>query len=504
MRLNPEAKQAAEQLRPKNVSKHKFIHFQSLETTDINSKMGIAFVLMSLVPLLLMLYMVYFHTSGNISPDQTKVNLKLLVFLSVLASLIGFWIIRKISSSLGKIVKTAREMVEEGAFGKEIRVSEHSEEVESLVKVFNRITKDLENKVHKLEHSKQLIQDLLKKIGSVVTSGESIENFLELVIETMVDALEAESGVLLILERDGKQFRSTVACGKHRETLLRLAARPEGTFGWVIHQKQSMVINQADLGGENQIKNELSYSSLVCVPLRYQNETLGYMAMINKTNNDSFTKDDELLLEHVANQIATAVKNNRLNEDAGRVYVETISALAMAIGKKDPYTRGHLERVSNYAVRIAEAIDLNEQEILTLKDAAFLHDIGKIAIDDRILQKREKLTHEEMEEMKTHTEIGEKIIAPLSSFKNLRDIVRHHQEWYDGSGYPDGLKGEDIPVGARILCVADVYDALTTDRPNRKAFSHDLVIKMIEEESGTHFDPAIVKVFLKIIDKVRV
>jgi len=109
-----------------------------------------------------------------------------------------------------------------------------------------------------------------------------------------------------------------------------------------------------------------------------------------------------------------------------------------------------------------------------------------------------------MEEMKTHTEIGEKIIAPLSSFKNLRDIVRHHQEWYDGSGYPDGLKGEDIPVGARILCVADVYDALTTDRPNRKAFSHDLVIKMIEEESGTHFDPAIVKVFLKIIDKVRV
>ena len=142
---------------------------------------------------------------------------------------------------------------------------------------------------------------------------------------------------------------------------------------------------------------------------------------------------------------------------------------------------------------------MDSKAIQTLRDAAFLHDVGKIAIEDSILLKPGKLTPEERKIMETHAEKGEKIIAPLRTFKDLREIVRHHQEWYDGSGYPDGVKGDQISLSARILTVADVYDALTTTRPYRHAFPHDEALKMMRAESGTHFDPQVLNVFLDII-----
>ena len=144
---------------------------------------------------------------------------------------------------------------------------------------------------------------------------------------------------------------------------------------------------------------------------------------------------------------------------------------------------------------------LTPPTIQTLRDAAFLHDIGKIAIEDSILLKPGKLTPEERKIMETHSEKGEKIIAPLSTFKDLREIVRHHQEWYDGSGYPDGVKGEKLSLSARILAVADVYDALTTTRPYRQAFSHEDALRMMKAESGTHFDPGVLNVFLELISQ---
>jgi HD-GYP domain-containing protein (c-di-GMP phosphodiesterase class II) len=142
---------------------------------------------------------------------------------------------------------------------------------------------------------------------------------------------------------------------------------------------------------------------------------------------------------------------------------------------------------------------MDPKAIQTLRDAAFLHDVGKIAIEDSILLKPGKLTPGERKIMETHAEKGEKIIAPLRAFKDLREIVRHHQEWYNGSGYPDGVKGEEISLSARILTVADVYDALTTTRPYRQAFSQEEALRMMSSESGTHFDPQALAVFLEII-----
>lgn len=467
---------------------------RSLETSSIHRKIGTAFFLMALIPILLMLYMVFFHLP-DVSRDESTVNLRWLVFLSICSALAGYYIVRKIASSLAAIDKTAKAIVESGTKG-ELKVSEQSEEIRGLVKTFNQVTNNLEDQIVKLKHSKQLIQDLLQKVGNVLTSGTKIEDLLELIMKSMVNALDSESGILLFFDEEKKKFKTKVAFGKKRDALLDLATDGDGFFGFWVREKNTLIVNKSSESEDS--SDDFSYKSFICVPLKYQGNVLGHVIVFNKKTGEGFNHDDELLLEHVTTQVAVVAENSRLNRDAERVYVETIAALAVAVEERDTYTRGHIQRVAENSVNIAKEMGLSEKEIQTLRDGAFLHDIGKIAIEDRILLKKERLTPEEMEIMKTHAAVGEKIIAPLSSFKDIREIVRHHQEWFDGTGYPDGAKGNEISLSARILTVADVYDSLTTDRPYRKGSSKEEAVQMISKESGTHFDPEVVKIFLKI------
>ncbi|MBI1976024.1 MAG: GAF domain-containing protein, partial [Candidatus Omnitrophica bacterium] len=370
-----------------------------------------------------------------------------------------------------------------------------------LAKTFNRVTQDLEQKITALEQSKRLIQNLFRKVGEAITTTEKIDQLMMLVIESMVTALDAESGVLMLAEIGESRIKTKLAYGIQEEFLSGLTLRKgEGAFGWVVEKGKPLMV-ASSMPDYQFDANEIgvSYRSLLCVPLRYQGRVLGLVAVINKKQNEGFNNDEQLLLENVADQVAVAIENARLNADAEKVYFETISALAMAVEAKDAYTRGHLKRVSDYVGRLARLIGFDERTIQLFKDGAFLHDLGKIAIPDNILLKPDRLSAEEMEVMKEHTIIGENIIAPLSSFKELRAMVRHHQEWFDGSGYPDHLKGDGIPIGARILAVADVYDALTTDRPYRKALPHHVAMELIYNETGTHFDPVVVRAFSKMM-----
>jgi HD-GYP domain-containing protein (c-di-GMP phosphodiesterase class II) len=460
---------------------------------------------MSLVPILVMLYMILFHFKPTTDEGYT-INLQLLAFLALCASIVGYWIIRTIASSISAMAKNAQDLLDGKLLTGQIDVKDQSQQIRNLVKVFNGVNSNLEQQVKKLEESRELIQDLLKSMGSVITSEGKIESFFDLIIESMIKALEAESGALILLAEEDKEkfFYHIAACGKEREKILLLASQRSPSLMWMSQEKRSLVINRSlEASGPSQDPEELSYRSLMCVPLRFQNKNQGCILVLNKRNEKLFTSEDTLLLEHVASQIAVAAENSRLMADAERSYVETIAALAIAVEERDPYTRGHLERVANYAVRIAKAMSMSDRDIQTLKDGAFLHDVGKIAIADQILLKPEKFTLEERKIMESHPEKGEKIIAPLHSFKDLREIVRHHQEWYDGSGYPDRVKGDQISLSARILTVVDVYDALTTTRPYRQALSREEALKIMNKESSTHFDPAVLKVFSEIIQQER-
>jgi polar amino acid transport system substrate-binding protein len=179
---------------------------------------------------------------------------------------------------------------------------------------------------------------------------------------------------------------------------------------------------------------------------------------------------------------------------AKELLIGYILSIARAIDSKDSYTRGHSERVAYLSVFLAEKLGLGKEAIQTILIAGLLHDVGKIGIPEAIISKKGKLTEEEYEIVKQHTIKGEQIVASLDP--GIGKIIRHHHEKWNGKGYPDGLKGEEIPFYSRILAVVDVFDALTSDRPYRKAYSFEMAVKIIEEEKGTQFDPEVVEPFL--------
>jgi len=185
--------------------------------------------------------------------------------------------------------------------------------------------------------------------------------------------------------------------------------------------------------------------------------------------------------------------------DMRDVYLSTVQALAAAIDAKDPYTRGHSDRVTKYAVATARRMKLPEDQVEILQYVALLHDMGKIGIKDSILNKPGKLLEDEFAEIKKHPVIGAGIASEIKFLSKGAETVRHHHEWYNGSGYPDGLRGEDIPLGARILAVVDAYDAMTTDRPYRKALAQEEAVAELKRGSGTQFDPQIAEEFIAVL-----
>ena len=187
------------------------------------------------------------------------------------------------------------------------------------------------------------------------------------------------------------------------------------------------------------------------------------------------------------------------NEELEQAYLDTIGILRQTVEAKDPYTRGHSDRVSAYSVLIGEKLELSEEELHTLKIGGLFHDIGKIGIPDSILLKESKLDDEEYSQIKNHPSIGAHILGDVSMFKDIIPMVLHHHERFDGRGYPSQLKGEDIPLIARIAAVADTFDAMTSKRSYRDALPLDVVIAEIEKCSGAQFDPNIASVFLDIL-----
>lgn len=190
----------------------------------------------------------------------------------------------------------------------------------------------------------------------------------------------------------------------------------------------------------------------------------------------------------------------KLYVDMKRIYLDTVKSLSAAIEAKDPYTKGHSMRVSQYACSLAEKVGLPQKQMETLKIAAMLHDIGKIGIDESILNKPERLTEDEYEKIKQHPEIGVKIIQEINFLKEASIIIQNHHERIDGTGYPQGIKGKDINIEAAILSIADVFDALTSERPYRSSLSLAEAIEVLNNGRGTQFDSKLVDIFIKMIN----
>ncbi len=236
----------------------------------------------------------------------------------------------------------------------------------------------------------------------------------------------------------------------------------------------------------------------VLAPIWIRSEYVGYVGLFGCTEDHYIETNEVLLLESLAEEMSNTATSIEVREELRTLLFSVVRSLVTAIEAKDRYTKGHSERIFHISARIAEMLELPSAEILDVTWAALLHDIGKISVDEKILNKPGRLTEEEFEKIKKHPVIGCRMIEPITQLHGVLDGIRHHHEHYDGSGYPDGLKGEEIPLIGRIIAVADTYDAIVSDRPYRPTRSHEKAIGVITGMSGIQFCPKVVAAFLKV------
>ncbi|MCG2821108.1 MAG: HD domain-containing protein, partial [Candidatus Atribacteria bacterium] len=365
--------------------------------------------------------------------------------------------------------------------------------------------KKLEELSNKLEDKVKLQTDELKKskdrlsilyqISRSISSTLELNNILKVILDFSVKISGANRGSVMLLDEKKNIFFIKAAYNLSEKIIREVTfAKDENTIGWVVKNKKSLYIKDLKKDKRFSIKAEIDYKlkQLLMVPIIIEGEVKG---VINLDNNTSFTTDTINLLKSFSEQAAVAINNARLYQKIQDSYFEIVKALAQAIEAKDPYTHGHSERVMKYTVLIAQKLELQEGEKESLRYAAILHDIGKIGVRGTVLNNPNGLTGEEYDEIKKHPLIGEGIIKPIELLQPIRPLIRHHHEWHNGKGYPDGLSGENIPLGARILAVADAYDAMKSDRPYRRALTEETAIQELKRGSGTQFDSKIVEIF---------
>jgi response regulator RpfG family c-di-GMP phosphodiesterase len=247
---------------------------------------------------------------------------------------------------------------------------------------------------------------------------------------------------------------------------------------------------------------ELPVQSLVAVPLKMKQRILGWIGVVSYTKGKRFDEGQRKMLSIVASRAAAAIENARLYEDLRATFQQTIEGLAKAIDKMDRYTAGHSDRVATYAMYLATRLGLSLEQIEIVRQSALMHDIGKLGCVLN-LNKPGKLTQEEYEQFKKHPGYGRDILEPIKFLHPLIPGVHLHHERWDGRGYPLGLKGNDVPLMARIIAVADTYDAMTSDRAYRRSLPHEVAVNEIERCSNTQFDPAIAHAFCEGLDDYR-
>ncbi len=251
-----------------------------------------------------------------------------------------------------------------------------------------------------------------------------------------------------------------------------------------------------EVGEENPLNGyPLEAEFLVC-PLILNGDVLGFLSITDKTDGYGFADEEINLALTLIHKACLRLENNALYEITYSNLINTLKTLILTVEARDSYTKQHSERVTRLSLEIAEVISCSREEKDALRFAGYLHDIGKIGVRDMVLLKPGGLTEEEFEEIKKHPVVGDNIISPLGSFPLERLLIRHHHERFDGRGYPDGLEGEEIPLIARILSVADTYDSMTTTRPYRKGQCHRTAIEEIKKCSRGQFDPEVVKAFM--------
>jgi len=387
------------------------------------------------------------------------------------------------------------------------------EEIETAGRFANRMAVALENAyLHSKEQHKIKETVALLEIARAINSTLDLREILDKVVKMTVDLCGVVLCVVYLHLEEEERFLPEAYCGfiedaaweEERDSGFALEKlHPEARDGLLRGEAVVLLPSRGELLLRDEVQREHGVKSILMFPLSSKESLTGIFTLFYPKEAGELEREEIEVVGAIAAQAALAIENAALYEDIEKSYFSTVKALAKAIEVKDPYTHGHSERVTEYALMIADALGLDERERQKLKYAATLHDIGKIGIAGRVLNKPGALTSEEYMHVKTHPLLGDTIIEPVEFLQGPRPIILHHHERYDGKGYPDGLMGEDIPLSARILAVADAFEAMRSDRPYRKALSLEDALEELKRNSGTQFDPRVVQVFLDVLEEVE-
>lgn len=341
----------------------------------------------------------------------------------------------------------------------------------------------------------------LTRLSAILNSTLDPREVKKRAMESATELMKTEVGSLLLVDEKTNELYFEVALGekgsKIKEIRLKMG---EGIAGWVALNGEPLVLQdvQKDPRFAKKADDKSSFvtKSMICVPVKIKEHVIGVLQAINKLEGE-FRQEDLEMFQMLANQVAIAIENARLVDDLRQTFYETAQALAEAIEKRDPYTGGHTKRVLTYSVAASEYLGFNPDKLDILKLSAILHDVGKIGVEDRVLRKQGRLDDEEFNQMKGHPSMGAEIMNHVAKLKEIIPGMKYHHERYDGKGYPEGIKGEDIPLIARIIAVSDTFDAMTSDRPYRNGLSDEVALSELLKFSGTQFDPDIVKAFIE-------
>jgi len=352
--------------------------------------------------------------------------------------------------------------------------------------------------------------EALVRIGNTINSSLSLKRVLSEVMDSLVELMQAERGFLMLRESDGS-FKVYVARGLDHVNLDQNQFAFSKTIVNQVLDTGKLVLTtnaQEDPRFDGQLSVAYYHLlSILCVPLKIKDKLIGVLYVDNRTRSGVFKQENIGLISAFANQAAIAIHNaflfDELQESKDELeiaYEATLEGWVRALDLRDKETEGHTKRVTSLTQKLAREMGLNEQAINHMTRGALLHDIGKMAIPDGILLKPGPLNTDDRAVINTHPIIAYEMLSPIKFLNPALDIPYCHHEKWDGTGYPRGLKGEDIPFAARIFSVVDVWDALVSDRPYRKRFSPSDALKNIRESSGSYFEPRIVDAFLSLDD----
>ncbi len=352
---------------------------------------------------------------------------------------------------------------------------------------------------------------IVHQVDEAILRGAGENDIYALVLESAVGIMGGHRGLIWLVKEVGGSHIAEVypPHPERRAQFRRLLAtmRPgEGTLGWAILNNQTSVSEDVSADPRyarlRQTIPNFKVGATISAPITVSGRVAGAIT-IGYPDPRKFSQEEIDRITRFAGQLSVAIEHARQQESLKNMTLETVVALAESIESRDPYTGGHCMRLVQYAELLAREIGLSGSVLEVVRFGAALHDSGKVGVPDAILKKPGPLTPDEWAHMKLHPYIGAQLCKKVSFLGHIYPIVYHHHERWDGSGYPDGLAGEDIPLPARIVTIADAYDAMTNDRPYRRARGHDYAVSELRRHAGQQFDPALVEKFVAAIERER-